>query len=86
MDGVNEADLTVFEAHDQRVSSDAIAEETHATEQIAVRYATAGENDLFAGGEVLGLVNAFGVADAHFCQAFLVLGFRDNQASLNFAV
>ena len=52
MDGIDEAYLALFQIHDQRMGADAVAEEAHAAQKVAVRYAGAGEDDLAAGGEV----------------------------------
>ena len=86
MHGIDEAHLAFLEIHDQGMSAGAIAEETHAAEDIAVGDAGAGEDDLAAGSEIFGFVNALGVSDAHFGQAFLMFGLADHQARQHLAI
>src|ERR1700732_2581391 len=69
---VNEAHLAIIQGEDQRMRADAVAEEVHAAQQVAVGDAGAGEDDLLAGREVRSIVDAVGILDAHGRHALLV--------------
>src|SRR6201987_130149 len=86
MDGSDEANLAFVEGKNHGRGADTFAEEAHALEKIAVRDAGAGEDDFFAGSEVVGIVDALGVIHAHFFQALLVFGLADDEACEDLAV
>src|SRR5208283_4991844 len=84
--GIDETHLALVERENHGRGADAFAEEAHAFQDVSVGDTGAGENDFFAGGEILGVIDALGVGDAHFCQALGILGFADDQACENLAV
>src|SRR5215472_1750689 len=86
MDGVDEADLAFVESENHGRGANAIAEETNPLEKVAIGYAGTGEDNFFAGSEVFGVVDAFGIVDAHFFEAFLVFRLGDDEAGKNLAV
>src|SRR3954463_13797760 len=79
VDAVDEPDAVRVVLHDHRVGAGAVAEEADAAHQRAVGDAGRGENDVPAGREILGAVDALEVGDPHRAAARLVLGFADHQ-------
>src|SRR5690348_16411198 len=86
VNGVAKADVVGVQSHDERMGAVAVAEEADALEQVAGGNATSGEDDLLAGSEVIGAINAMRIVDAHTLHAALQFGVVDHQAADHFAV
>ncbi len=61
MDGVDEADQPAGVAHHQRVGARAAAEEADAAQELAIGHAGGAEDEVLAGGELIGRVDPVGI-------------------------
>src|SRR5438132_11090016 len=86
MYGVDKAHLALLERQDQGVGAHALAKESHPPEQVAVGNSGACKDDLLAWGQVLGVIDAFGVCNAHLGQSLFVFGLGNHQSRLDLAV
>ncbi len=86
MYGVNEAHLPVVAGEDQRMRARSFAEESNAAQQTSARDTRAGEDELFAGSQLIRIVNALGVLDTHLRDALMVLGLGQDEAAQNLPV
>src|SRR5262249_47314522 len=84
--GIHEANVAFVVSQDHGVRAGAFAEEAHAVEQVALGDAGASKDDLFPRGEIVCVVNALGVLDAHFREALFVLGLAHDEACDDLAV
>src|SRR5262249_15860974 len=81
----HEADLAGAQGHDHGRCSRAFAEEAHPFEEGAVGDSSCGEDELFAGREIFGFVDAVLVFDAHALRALFLVWFH-NQAPEHVAI
>src|ERR1035437_7039977 len=65
MDGLDEPDLALVELHHQRRGAHTISKEAHALEQRPIGDAGCGKDDVLAGREVVGRIDALRIGDAH---------------------
>ena len=84
VDGIDEARSFGLAGDDQRLGPSAAVEEAHAVHQGAGGDTASGKQDRFTRSELISVVNAIGIFDAHFLQtsqvAFLALA---DQAGLD---
>jgi len=73
MDRVDKTHLTVVERKNHGLQPNTFAEETNAAQKIAVGDASAGKDHPFSRREIGGVINAFGIFDAHFFETLRVL-------------
>src|SRR4051794_16768078 len=85
VDRIDEADLLGLVCHDQRMRPCAAAEEPNALEQVAGRHPGGGEDQVVAGGEVFGDVDAVLVAVTHPRPAFALIVVAIPEARLDLA-
>src|SRR6266852_4229953 len=86
MDGFDEAHLALVQSEDHGGGANALAEEPHSFQKIAVGHAGTGKDHFLAGREVVGVVDALGIHDPHFFKARLVLRFAYHQPREDLAV
>src|SRR5579859_136141 len=73
MHGVDEAHLAIVERENHGLQTNALAEKAHAAKKISIGDAGAGENHFLSRREVGGVVNSFGILDAHFLETLRIL-------------
>ena len=86
VDGFDETHLAFIQGKDHGRSAHAFTEEAHAFEQVSVGDTSAGEDHLFARSQIFGGVDTIRILDAHAREAFMMLGFADDEAGENLAI
>src|SRR5690349_2292249 len=86
MDAVDESDLARLQRHDHGGGADTFSEEADAFHKRAVGDAGGGKNHLLARRQVLGLVDAMLVLDAHLGNALFQLRLVDDEPPQHIAV
>ena len=86
MDSVDKTHLTVVERKNHGLQPNTFAEETNTAKKIAIGNACAGKDHLFPRREIGGVINAFGIFDAHFFETVRILLLGHNETAENLSI
>src|SRR5579872_6107707 len=86
MNGVAEADIVGVQSHNQGMGPVAVAKEADALKEVARSNSASDKDDLLAGGQILGMINAVRIVDTHALHAALEICVIDHQTPDHFAM
>src|SRR6266404_1831946 len=77
MHRIDEPHLPLIQRQNHGTGAHAFPEKPHTLQQVSVRHARARENHFLSRSQIFRVVNALQILHAHFCKAFRVLRFAD---------